>query len=60
MVLGSIFKEFVVFSLSSASVEIEVTNKTLAKTYILTVTFCQYEFRICNLHYCDQKFDTLY
>ena len=53
--LGSSFKEFVKFLLGSAIVEIAVTNKTLIKTIISTVTFCQYDFRICN-----QKFDTLF
>ena len=59
LVLGSSFKEFVEFSLSSAIVEIAVTNKTLFKTNISTATFSQYDFRICNLCYLDQKFDTL-
>ena len=58
-VLGLSFMEFVEFSLSSAIVKIAVTNKTLIKTNISTVTFGQYDFRICNLHYLDQKFDTL-
>ena len=39
LVLGSIFIELVEFSLSSTIVKIAVTNKTLVKTYISTVTF---------------------
>ena len=59
LVLGSSFKEFVEFSLSSAIVKIAITNKTLVKTNISTIAFCQYDFRICDLHYLDQKFNTL-
>ena len=39
LVLGSSFKEFLEFSLSGATVKIAVTNKTLVKTNIPTVTF---------------------
>ena len=59
LVLGSRFKEFVEFSLSSAIVKIAVENKTFVKTTIFAVTFCQYNFRISKLHYVDQKFDAL-
>ena len=38
--LVSNFKELVEFSLSSAIVKIAVTNITLVKTNILTITFC--------------------
>ena len=59
LVFGSTFREFDEFSLSRAIVKIEVTNKTLVKTNVSTETFCQYGFQICNLHYLDQKLDTL-
>ena len=59
LVLDSNFKEFIEYLLSSAIVRIAITNKTLVKTNISSVTFCQYDIRICNLHYLDQKFDTL-
>ena len=39
LVLGPTFIEFVEFSLSSTIVKIAVTNKTLVKTNISTVTF---------------------
>ena len=70
--LHSDFKELVEFSLSSAIVKTAVTNKTLVKTNIVTITFC-YDwkhrnknfwsknanmiFGFCKLHYLDQKFD---
>ena len=65
LVLVSIFKEFVEFSHSSAIVKIAVTNENLIETNISKVTF-RFDlkmpirfFGFCNLHYFDQKFDTL-
>ena len=43
LVLGSIFKELVEFSLSSAIVKIAVANKTLVKTNISKITFAPIE-----------------
>ena len=62
VIVCSSFKEFVEFSLTvvSAIAKMAITNKTLVKTIFSTVTlFCQYVFRIFNLHYLNQKFHTL-
>ena len=57
--LVSTFKEFVEFSLSSVAQSLKLLLQTqpLLKKFFSTVTFCQYDFRICNLHYLDQKTD---
>ena len=61
LVLVSTWKEFCsIFTKQRSSIiKIVDTNKTLVKIKISTVIFCQYDFRICNLHYLGQKSDTL-